>query len=221
MKTAYFKNRQEAGELLADRLFDRYRYEDTAVVALNDGGVVVGEPIASRLHSILTMIVSKPITLPGDSLEIGAMSQGGNFAYNNQLSSMEIDGYVSEFHHHLEDQKRNANKYINRLLGDGGAFDRDLLMDRALILVADGLSSSSIIAAAMEYLKPVRTKKTIVALPVTTVQVVDFVHLNVDEVQILDVKANYMGVDHYYDDNSMPSHEEIVDKLNKNILNWR
>ena len=221
MTTGYFKNRSEAGELLASELVDKYRYEDTAVVALNDGGVEVGEAIASRLHAILTMVVSESITLPGDNLVIGTVSQGGDFAYNNQLSSVEIDDYAGEFHNYIEDQKRDMNNRINHLLGDGGAFDRDLLIDRAIILVADGLENGSIIGAAMDYLKPVRTKKIIVALPIATVPVVDFIHLRADEVHVLDVKADYMGTDHYYDINDIPSHEEIINKLNKNILNWR
>ncbi|MCL2869403.1 hypothetical protein FWF48_01165 [Candidatus Saccharibacteria bacterium] len=221
MVTGYYNNRHEAGELLANELFDKYRYEDMAVVALNDGGVEVGEAISNRLHAILTMVVAETITLPGDPLEIGSVAQGGNFVYNNQLAQVEIDEYEGEFHNYLEDEKRNANAKINRLMGDGGAFDRDLLIDRAIILVADGLENGSLIGAAMDYLKPVRTKRIIVALPIATVPVVDFVHLKADEVHILDVKADYMGTDHYYEDNNMPSHEEIINKLNQNILNWR
>jgi hypothetical protein len=40
-------------------------------------------------------------------------------------------------------------------------------------------------------------------------------------VHILDVKENLISVDHYYDDNKMPSHEEIISILNQNILNWQ
>ncbi|MDR1032923.1 MAG: hypothetical protein LBL84_02835, partial [Candidatus Nomurabacteria bacterium] len=104
---------------------------------------------------------------------------------------------------------------------DGGAFDRDLLIDRNIILVADGLFSGSVIGAAMDYLKPVRIKKLIVALPFANVSVVDYVHIYADEVHILDVKEDFMEIDHYYDVNVIPSHEEIIDKLNQIIMNWR
>jgi len=40
-------------------------------------------------------------------------------------------------------------------------------------------------------------------------------------VHILDVKENFMGVDHYYEDNTIPSHEEVIAKINENILNWQ
>ncbi|MDR0591366.1 MAG: hypothetical protein LBG75_02335 [Candidatus Nomurabacteria bacterium] len=221
MGNVYFKDRKEAGERLAAILADTYRYEDCAVVALSDGGVLVGEPIAESLHSILTMVLTEDITLPGDNLVIGSASQNDIFSYNNQLASSEVDEYVAEFHSYIEQERRVAHENINRLIGDGGAFDRDLLIDRNIILVSDGLFSGSIIGAAMDFLKPVRIKKLVVALPIASVPVVDYVHIHADEVHILDVKEEFMGIDHYYEDNTVPSHEEIVKKLNEIIMKWR
>jgi predicted phosphoribosyltransferase len=51
--------------MLAEKLLERYRYENCAVVALSDGGVVVGEEIAAQLHCALMMIVSESIDIPG------------------------------------------------------------------------------------------------------------------------------------------------------------
>ncbi|MDR0397899.1 MAG: hypothetical protein LBH36_01810 [Candidatus Nomurabacteria bacterium] len=221
MGNVYFKDRKEAGEKLAELLVDTYRYEDCAVMALSDGGVLVGEPIAESLHSILTMVLTEDITLPGDNLVVGSASQNDVFSYSNQLAQSEIDGYMAEFHNYIEQERRVAHEKINRLIGDGGAFDRDLLIDRNIIVVSDGLFSGSIIGAAMEYLKPVRIKKLIIALPIASVPVVDYVHIHADEVHILDVKEDFMGVDHYYEDNKIPDHKEIIDKLNKIIMNWR
>ena len=38
---------------------------------------------------------------------------------------------------------------------------------------------------------------------------------------ILDVKENFMGTNHYYEDNTLPSKEETVKKINQVILNWQ
>ena len=43
----YFESREEAGQRLAAKLADQYRYENCAVVALSDGAVLVGEQIAA------------------------------------------------------------------------------------------------------------------------------------------------------------------------------
>ena len=86
----YFHSRAEAGEQLARQLYDTYRYESVAVVALGDGGVVVGEPVAERLHCILTLLVSENVEVPGENQNFGAISQTGNFTYNSNLAASEV-----------------------------------------------------------------------------------------------------------------------------------
>ena len=217
----YFESRAQAGQLLAEQLFDKYRYENCAVVALSDGGVLVGEEIAAQLHCILTMLVTEGIEVPGESTMFGAVSQGGNFTYNNEFSTGEIEEYTSEFHGYLDDQKRQAFNRINRLLGDGGIITSDMLRERVVILVSDGLADGAIISVAIDFLKPIRISRLVVVSPLATIPVVDQLHVSVDEVHILDVKENFMGVDHYYEDNTIPPHEEVIAKINENILNWQ
>jgi putative phosphoribosyl transferase len=217
----YFENRAQAGQLLAEQLDEQYRYENCAIVALSDGGVIVGEQIAAHLHCILTMLVTEGIEVPGESLSFGAVSQAGNFTYNSMFSSGEIDEYTSEFHGYLDDQKRQAFSRINRLIGDGGLIDRDMLRDRVVILVSDGFSDGAITSVALDFLKPIRIQKLVVVAPVATIPAVDQLHVAADEIHILDVKENFMGTDHYYEDNTVPSHEETVAKINQIVLNWR
>ena len=217
----YFESRAQAGQLLAEQLIEKYRYENCAVVALSHGGVLVGEEIAAQLHCILTMLVTEGIEVPGESTMFGAVSQSGNFTYNNEFSTGEIEEYTSEFHGYLDDQKRQAFSRINRLLGDGGLITSDMLRERVVILVSDGLADGAMISVAIDFLKPIRISKLVVVSPLATIPVVDQLHVSADEVHILDVKENFMGVDHYYEDNTIPSHEEVIAKINENILNWQ
>lgn len=217
----YFKNRFEAGDMLANQLFDKYRYEDCAVVALSDGAVLVGEPIAAKLHSLLTMLLIENIEVPGEGLSLGGLNQSGTFSYNGMLSAGEVEGYRQEYFGYFEEQKRVAMQRINRLLGDGGLVDKDLLRDRTIILVSDGFDDAASLDVALDFLKPIRTNKVVVATPTASVSAVDRLHITADEIHILDVKANFMSIDHYYDENKIPSHEQTVEKINKIILNWR
>ncbi|MFZ1258064.1 MAG: hypothetical protein WAQ25_01205 [Candidatus Saccharimonas sp.] len=217
----YFQSRAQAGQLLAAPLLEKYRYENCAVVALSDGAVLVGEQIAAQLHCILTMLVTEEIAIPGESLSFGAVSQSGDFTYNSDFTSGEIAEYTSEFHGYLADQKRQAFNRINRLIGDGGMVDTAMLKERVVILVADGFSNSAIIGVALDFLKPISILKLVVAAPVATIPAVDRLHVLADEIHILDVKENYMGTNHYYEDNTIPSHEETVAKINQIVLNWR
>lgn len=217
----YFHSRAEAGEQLARLLVDKYRYENMAVVALGDGGVAVGEPIAERLHCVLTMLVSEGVEIPGESQSFGAVSQTGDFTYNSDLAAEEVSEYTTEFHGYLEEQKREALHRINQLIGDGGVIDREMLQDSSIILVSDGLNDLTILDVAMDFLKPVRIQRLIIAAPIASVEMVDKVHMIADELHILDVKTNYLTTDHYYDQNDLPSHEETVAKINQIVLNWR
>jgi putative phosphoribosyl transferase len=217
----YFESREEAGIKLAILLFQKYRYENCAVVSLTDGGVIVGEQIASALHSILTMMLVEKIEIPGESMSFGAVSQEGSFSYDTSISEGEMDEYTSEYHGYLEEKKREAFQKINRLLGDGGLIDREMLRDHVVILVSDGMNSSSELDAAMDFLKPIRITRLVIATPVASVQAVDKLHMIADELHILDVKDNYLDTNHYYNRNIIPSHEETVAKINKIVLNWR
>jgi putative phosphoribosyl transferase len=217
----YFESRIHAGQQLASELYERYRYSNCAVVAVNDGGVIVGEQIAASLHSILTMLMIEDIDVPGESVSFGSVSEGGLFSYNSQFSKGEIDEYTSEYRGYLEDQKREAFQRINRLLGDGGMIDHDMLRDHVIILVSDGFDDSVVIDAAIEFLKPIRIARLVIVAPVASSGAVDRLHVAADELHILDVKANYVNTNHYYDQNEIPSHEDTIDKINKIVLNWR
>ena len=217
----YFESREQAGMKLAVELFERYRYENCAVVALSDGGVIVGEQIASALHSILTMLLIESIDVPGESMSFGAISQDGSFSFNGNFSTGEIDEYVSEYHGYLDEQKRETFQRINRLLGDGGLISHEMLRDHVIILVDDGLSNRAVLDAALDFLKPIRISKLVIATPVASVEAVDTLHMVADELHILDVKENYLDTNHYYNINTLPSHEETIAKINKIVLNWR
>lgn len=216
----YYKNRAEAGKLLLEELM-KYRYEDCAVVALDDGGVLVGEQIAAGLHCILNLLVSEQIDVPGEGLSFGSVSQSGQFTYNSDFSDGQKEGYTTEFHGYLEEKKREAFQRINRLIGDGGTIDVEMLKGRNIILVSDGLKDGAVLDVALEFLKPIYYQRLIVASPISSVLAIDKVHILADEVHVLDVKENYMSTDHYYDENDIPSHEDTVKKINNIIINWQ
>jgi len=217
----YFESRAQAGAQLAAELFERYRYENCVVVALSDGAVMVGEQIAASLHCILTMLLIENIEVPGESMSFGGVSQNGSFTFNGSFSAGEIDEYASEYHGYLDEQKREAFHRINRLLGDGGLINSDMLRDHVVILVSDGLAGDATLDAAVDFLKPIRIGRLVIASPIASVQAVDTLHILADELHILDVKENFLDVNHYYNQNDIPSHEETIAKINQIVLNWR
>lgn len=217
----YFKDRQEAGLKLVERLYETYRYEDCAVIALSEGAVLVGEQIATALHCVMTMMLVESIEVPGESIALGGLSQSGQFTYNGMLSAGQLEGFRLEYFGYFEEKKREAMGRLNRLLGDGGLLNRDMLKGRNIILVSDGFADAASVDVALDFLKPVRVQKIIIATPTASIEAVDYLHIKADELHILDVKANFMGVNHYYDINDIPSREDTVEKLNRIVLNWQ
>ncbi len=216
----YFTDRNQAGQQLAAKLTD-YRYENTAVVALSDGGVIIGAEIAKALHCVLTMLLTEEIKLPGELNAVAVVNQDGGFTYNNMFSAGQLEGFAAEYRTYLEQEKEQKFHAINRLLGEGGLIRRDLLYGRNVILVSDGLANGLSLDAAADFLKPIKIEKLIIATPLASVPSVDRMHLMADEIVCLSVVENFMDIGHYYENNTMPEHEALIKTIETIVLNWR
>jgi len=207
--------------MLAAQLVPKYRFENCAVVALNEGGVMVGAQIAMQLHSVLTMLLSAEINLPREPQALGGISQDGAFSYNQFYSQGEIDEMVGEYYSLIEQEKMSRMQEMQHLVGSGGLIRKDLLKGRNIILVADGLPSGFMLDVAVQYLKPISIEKVIVATPLASVEAVDYMHVLADEIYCLSVIHDYISTDHYYDQQDIPDKETIVTTLEDIILHWR
>lgn len=221
MPAIYFKDRAEAGKLLADQLEPKYRWENCVVIALDDGGVVVGSHIAARLHCVLTLLLTDSINLPRETDAVGVIDQDGDFTYNQMYSSGELDELESEFRNVIEQEKLEKFHHLHELVGGSGLIKRELLRGQNIILVADGLNSTFALDAAASFLKPVKIEHLIVATPLANVQAVDRMHILADELYCLSVPADYMNTDHYYEHNDVPDHAAIIKTIQQIVLHWK
>jgi putative phosphoribosyl transferase len=217
----YFPSRQVAGSLLADELEAKYRYEDCAVVALSDGGVVVGAQIAARLHCVLTMLLTTSIKLQGETDTLAQINHLGGLTYNDMYSAGELEDIKGENFSYIEQEKMAKLFEMNRLLGQGGIISADLLRGHNVIVVSDGLTNGLSLRAAAEYLKPIKIDRMIAVTPFASVQAVDQMHILADELICLNVLEDVISVDHYYEDNTLPPHEKIVQIIEDIILHWK
>lgn len=214
----YFKNRAEAGRLLAEKL-KKYDNRQCSVLALGSGGVIVGAQIALRLHANLMVLMSDDIVLPGEHDALAVMTTN-TFTYNNKFSTGEVEDLVSENRGVIEAQRIEKFHKLNMLTSDGGKIDPTYLRRHVVILVTDALQSGVTLAVAADFLKPVKIEKLIIATPLASVDAVDQMHLLGDEIYCLSVPANMMETNHYYDDNKVPNHEEAL-KIIRNIsMTW-
>jgi putative phosphoribosyl transferase len=215
----YFKTRAEAGRMIAEKL-DQYKSENTSVVALSPGGVIVGAQIAMRLHSALMMLMTENVVIPGESDALAAITSNNTFTYNDKFSTGQLEEMRSEYLNVIEGQRIEKLHRLHALLGHGGEIHRELLNRRVVILVSDGLNSGLSLAVAGDYLKPVRAKKLIVVTPVASVPAVDKMHLLGDEIVCLSVVENFFDTDHYYDDNTIPPMEDLAKIVTTTAVHW-
>jgi putative phosphoribosyl transferase len=218
----YFKSRVEAGQLLAKQIVQRYKGQDYAVVALNDGGVMVGAQIALEMHCVLTLLQTEAIVLPREDSAIAGVTQDGSFSYNHKYSQGEIDEFVGEYYQLIEQEKMSKVHELHRAEGKhGGLIRKSLIKDKNIILVTDGLLDGFAIDIALQYLKPIHTKKLIVATPLASVPAVDRMHILADDIYCLSVLEDYISTDHYYDLNDVPPHEQVVKTIEQIISHWK
>lgn len=216
----YFSSRQEAGVLLGLQLA-KYRYEDTIVLALSEGGVVVAAEIASQIHSLITMLLTKDVYLPDGRTVVGIVNEVGGFVYNNSFSTGEIEELQSEYRANIEFAKDQAVHELHVALGQGGLISPSYFRDRIVIVVVDGTLNGMAFDMANDYLKGIHTKKIVMVTPIASVPAVDRMHVLADELYCLNVIDSTFDINHYYTNNKLPSHNQIVHTINSIILNWK
>lgn len=217
----YFKSREAAGNLLASQIAKRHRHQKSTVVALSDGGVVVGMQIAVKLRAAITLLLTQEITLPREDKAVGGITAEGNFTYSEKLSSGEVDALTMDYRTVIEQEKMVRMHEMHIASGRGQLIRRDLLDNRVVILVTDGLKDSMTLNLAFDFLKPVKTKKLIVATPLASVPAVDYMHLMADEIFCLSVLEDYMTTDHYYDTQDVPDHETVIRTIERVVGAWK
>lgn len=216
----YFKNRAAAGRVLADKLQD-YSVKNCAIVALTPGAVLIGAQIAMKLHADLMMLLTANIVLPGENSALAGLTSNNTFTYNNKFSTGEIEEMRADYMGYIEAQRIEKLHHLHVLLSTGGEIDKEMLRRRIVILVSDGLSSGFSLDIASEFLKPIKIEKLIIVTPLASVAAVDRMHLVGDEVHVLSVVENYMDTNHYYDDNTIPSNDNLLKIMRNTPLNWQ
>lgn len=220
IRVMYFESRKKAGKMLAKQL-KPLRFKNTAIVALNEGGVAIAEPIAAALHSTIWFLLSRPINLPAaESETIGSVVQDGTFVSDDSLSDIEASEIASEFHSYIDEEKLRQLHEMNRLVGETGIVDPSVLKGHVVIAVSDGLAGLSQLEALESFLKPIKVERLIIAVPLATVKAVDKMHIMFDEIYCLNVIDNFLTVDHYYNETPPPSHEEAMAIVRNAINQW-
>jgi len=206
--------------MLADQLMD-YRYENTAVLALSPGGVVVGEQIARRLHTALSLLLTSRITAPGDdSLVLGTLDQTGLFTYNSMIAAGEMEEYLQDMRTWVEEEKLRHLYEMTTVVGEHGLVDPSQLEGRNVIIATDGVKNGLSFDAALNFLRRIHTEKLIAAIPVGPAEVIERLEHQVDELHYLYLPENFFTVSHYYTDEDRIDPDSVMERINNVVARW-
>ena len=211
-----FRDRTEAGRVLADRLAAYANYPDAMVLALPRGGVPVAFEVAEALNLPLDIFVVRKLGLPGhEEFAIGAIASGGARVLNQDLiRQLSLSDEIIE--HIVAREQRELERREQTYRGQRPMLD---VRDRIVIIVDDGLATGSSMRAAIAALRQKRPKKLIVAVPVGARMTCSELEALADEVICLEMPENFSAVGLWYRDFSQITDEEVIDLLERNRKN--
>jgi putative phosphoribosyl transferase len=203
---ARFRDRHEAGELLAEKLTAYVEQPDLLVLALPRGGVPVGVEVAKKLHAPLELFVVRKLGLPEHpELAMGAIASGGvrvlnpDVVHTLRVPDEVIDGVATR---ELQELKRRERSYRGDLPPPNVA-------GKTVIIVDDGIATGSTMMAAISALRQLQVGRVVVATPTVARATYLLLRESADDVVAVIVPDTFYGVGQWYENFSQTSDEEV------------
>ncbi|RUM44510.1 MAG: phosphoribosyltransferase [Desulfurobacterium sp.] len=214
-----FRDRREAGELLAEAILRKYNgtLENPVVVAIPRGGVVVAEPIAEALSAPIDLVIPRKIGAPfNEEFAVAAVTEDGTILMNPSITGdvayrlgISEDYIKKKALQEIEEIKRRKEKYI-------GSRGKLPLTGREVILVDDGIATGLTVKAAIASLRKEKPKKIILAVPVMPADKVPEFQKLVDDLIVIHAPEFFNAVGQFYHDFSQTTDEEVIEIMEKN-----
>ena len=206
-----FRNRSEAGKLLASKLIQYANRPDVLVLGIPRGGVPVAFEVATALNAPLDICLVRKLGVPGNKeLAMGAIAAGGFEVLNEDLLDwLRISGHTIAEVGEQELQELQRRDRIYR-----GERPLANIRDRIVILVDDGLATGSTMRAAIGVLKHQQPQRLIIAVPVAPIDTCNELRAEVDEMVCLMTPKHFSGIGRWYEDFTQTTDEQVCELLN-------
>lgn len=202
-----FASREEAGILLGEYLMGK-EAEDTLVVGIPRGGIVVGLPLARMLHVGFDVVVVKKIVSPENrELAIGAAGEGGEVYWDSMFEKK-----LSEW------ERKEAVKEAMQLVTARKSLIRSLLPEKNLegkdiILVDDGVATGQTILCAKTVLEGKGAGSISLAIPVVAQDVYKELRKHFEKIYALQIPLFFHSVGEFYEKFPQVTDEEMLQSL--------
>jgi erythromycin esterase-like protein/predicted phosphoribosyltransferase len=213
-----FRDRREAGRVLAG-LLETYRdRDDVVVLALPRGGVPVAYEVARALRAPLDVFGVRKLGVPGhEELAMGAIASGGMVVVN--------DDVVRGLGIRPEVVQRVAEKEGRELARRENAYREGRpppdLAGKLVILVDDGLATGSSMLAAVNALRELGPAEIVVAVPAAPESTCRELSAVVDDVVCATTPSPFFAVGQAYWDFTQTTDEEVRQLLRESAEGWQ
>jgi putative phosphoribosyl transferase len=201
-----FRDRREAGELLAERL-ERFATTDPIVLGLPRGGVPVAAEVARALRAPLDVLVVRKLGCPWQpELAVGAIGEGGIRIVEDRVVA-EVGLDVEELERLAAREERELARRLRRFRGDRPPLD---LRGRTVLVVDDGIATGATARAGLEVARRRGATTVVLAVPVAPPATVRELGKVADEVVCLHQPAAFWAVGQFYADFSQTPDAEVA-----------
>jgi len=206
-----FRNREEAGRMLADKL-SQYRNDSTALIlALPRGGVTVGYQLSLALHIPLDVFMTRKIGAPGNpEYAIGAVAETGSLYLNHAaVSSFGLSRYELDRLIQAQEKEIARRKDLYR---QGRPLPQ--LTGRTVLLVDDGIATGSTFTASALAIRSLQPHRLVGVIPVGPPSTIHEVRAHVDELVVLMTPDPFEAVGNFFVDFTQVEDRDVVEYLN-------
>ncbi|HKG25344.1 MAG TPA: erythromycin esterase family protein [Thermomicrobiales bacterium] len=207
-----FRDRRDAGRLLAEKLGSYANRPDLIVLGLPRGGVPVAYEVAQALNAPLDVFLVRKLGVPGhEELAMGAIATGGIRVLNRDVTeSWRIPEAAIAAVEAAERRELARRERLYR-----GTRPPPDVRDKVVILVDDGLATGSTMRAAAEALRRMGPKRIVAAVPVAAAATCEALQDVVDEVVCGITPDVFYAVGLWYEDFSPTTDEEVRELLRR------
>ena len=185
-RMSIFKDRFEAGKILADELRVYAGNRNVIVLAVPAGGVPVGYTLALELAVPLDVIVVRKVQIPWiTEAGFGAVTWDGRVILNEDLVK-ELGLTEKEIQTSILETKRNIQERLRKFRGNKVMPN---LKGKIVVLVDDGLASGFTMLAAARSVKNSAPEKVVVAVPTASLGAIELLAPEVDEIICLNLRS--------------------------------
>ena len=200
-----FRDRADAGRLLAERLSHYAGRDDVLVLGLPRGGVPVAAEVARSLGAPLDVFLVRKLGLPGqEELAMGAIASGGARVLNEELvETLGIPEALIDAVAAREEEELRRRERLYR-----GERPPPEVEGKTVILVDDGLATGSSMRAAVAALRRRRPARIVVAVPTAPVSTCEELRPEVDELLCARTPQPFYAVGIWYENFNQTTDEE-------------